>query len=138
MYTIEFQKRGLPHVHIILWLAKDGPLTSTDVHKLISAQLPDPSVDLIGYEAVTKFMMHGPCGDANPYCSCMVDGECSNNYPKEYCEKTVIMQNGHVKYARPDNGIGTIKNGVPLDNHHVVPHNVDLLVKYEAHINVES
>jgi hypothetical protein len=26
VYTIEFQKRGLPHAHIILWLEKDGLL----------------------------------------------------------------------------------------------------------------
>lgn len=137
VYTIEFQKCGLPHVHIILWLDKDGPLTPADIDRLISAQLPDPSIDKVGYEAVTAFMIHGPCGDANPFCSCMVNGECSKHYPKEYCDKTTILQNGHVRYARPQNGITVTKNKIPLDNRHVVPHNVDLLVKYEAHINVE-
>ena len=29
------------------------------------------------------------------------------------------------------------KNGIQLDNRFVVPHNLDLVVKYEAHINVE-
>lgn len=137
VYTIEFQKRGLPHVHIILWLDKSGPLTPADIDRLISAQLPDPSIDRVGYDAVAAFMMHGPCGDANPHCSCMVDGKCSKNYPKEYYEKTTILPNGHVRYARPKNDIIVAKNGISLDNWHVVPHNVDLLVKYEAHINVE-
>lgn len=59
------------------------------------------------------------------------------NYPKEYCEKTTILQNGHVRYARPNNGVTTEKNHIDLDNSFVVPHNVDLLVKYQAHINVE-
>lgn len=48
-----------------------------------------------------------------------------------------MLQNGHVRYARPNNGITTKKGGVDLDNQYVVPHNVDLVVKYEAHINVE-
>jgi hypothetical protein len=82
-------------------------------------------------------MIHGPCGSANPKCSCMVDGQCSKHYPKEYCEKTVILQNGHVRYARPNNGNTAKKNGVHLDNRFVVPHNVDLLIKYHAHINVK-
>lgn len=116
VYTIEFQKRGLPHVHIILWLDKNGPLTFADVDRLISAQLPDPSVDPIVYEAVSAFMIHGPCGAANPSCSCMVDGECSKYYPKEYCGKTTILQNGNVRYARPNNGITTNKNYIALDN----------------------
>jgi len=60
----------------------------------------------------------------------MVAGECSKSYPKEYCKKTTIMENGHVRYARP-------RNGINVDNRFVVPHNVDLLVKYQAHINVE-
>jgi hypothetical protein len=67
----------------------------------------------------------------------MVDGQCSKHYPKEYCEKTVILQNGHVRYARPNNGNTAKKNGVHLDNRFVVPHNVDLLIKYHAHINVK-
>lgn len=65
VYAIEFQKRGLPHVHIILWLDKTNPLTPDEIDKFISAQLPDPSIDLIGYEAVSTFMIHGPCGAAN-------------------------------------------------------------------------
>nr|AAQ56555.1 hypothetical protein OSJNBa0070J19.12 [Oryza sativa Japonica Group] len=102
VYTIEFQKRGLPHVHIILWLDKSGPLTPADIDRLISAQLPDPSIDRVGYDAVAAFMMHGPCGDANPHCSCMVDGKCSKNYPKEYSEKTTILPNGHVRCIAPN------------------------------------
>ncbi|KAJ1275408.1 hypothetical protein BS78_05G133500 [Paspalum vaginatum] len=137
VYTIEFQKRGLPHVHIIVWLDKNGPLTASNIDKLISAQLPDPTIDPVGYEAVKTFMIHGPCGAANPNCPCMVNGECSKHYPKEYSEKKTILQNGHVWYAHPDNGVVAEKNGIDLDNRFVVPHNVDLLVKYQAHIYVE-
>ena len=39
---------------------------------------------------------------------------------------TTMLQNGHVRYARPNNGRTTHKNGIDVDNRSVVPHNVDL------------
>uniref|UniRef100_A0A0A9DMA7 Helitron helicase-like domain-containing protein n=1 Tax=Arundo donax TaxID=35708 RepID=A0A0A9DMA7_ARUDO len=138
VYTIEFQKRGFPHVHLILWLRKDKPLDAEQIDAFISAQLPNPSIDLIGYEVVSKFMIHGPCGTLNPSSPCMADGACTKFYPKEFCNKTTVLPNGHFRYARPDNGITTEKNDVNINNRFVVPHNVDLLVKYQAHINVEA
>ncbi|XP_062233068.1 uncharacterized protein LOC133930433 [Phragmites australis] len=51
---------------------------------------------------------------------------------------TSVSSNGHVIYARPNNSITVQKNGVDIDNRFVVPHNVDLYVKYDTHINVES
>jgi hypothetical protein len=35
MYTIEWQKQGLPHAHILLWLQQK--LRPTDINHLISA-----------------------------------------------------------------------------------------------------
>jgi hypothetical protein len=29
-------------------------------------------------------MVHGPCGNANPKCSCMVDNKCTKRYRKEF------------------------------------------------------
>ncbi|KAK1370907.1 Helicase-like protein [Heracleum sosnowskyi] len=105
VYTIEFQKRGLPHAHIVLWMAEGDKLLSTeDIDTIISAELPDKETDAVGYEAVSQFMMHGPCGEANP---------------------------------RQNTGIIVERNKIHLDNRHVVPYNRGLLVKYQAHINVE-
>ena len=43
VYTIEFQKRGLPHTHMVLFLADaDKPRTAQDVDRLVSADIPDP------------------------------------------------------------------------------------------------
>jgi hypothetical protein len=138
VYTIEFQKRGLPHVHLILWLKKDKPLEVDKIDALISAQLPDPTTDIIGFEAVSRLMIHGPCGPLQPSSPCMNNGKCEKFYPKEFSQHTVVVPNNYVKYARPNNGITTHKKGVQVDNTFVVPHNVDLLVKYQAHINVEN
>ena len=41
LWVIEFQKRGLPHTHILLILDElDRPSTSSDIDNIISAQLP--------------------------------------------------------------------------------------------------
>jgi hypothetical protein len=43
VYTIEFQKRGLPHAHILVFL-EDGDkiLTPADIDTAIRAYWPDP------------------------------------------------------------------------------------------------
>ena len=83
-------------------------------------------------------MIHGPCGNLNTKSPCMSEGKCTKFYPKDFCEQTTILENGFTQYARPNNGITVNKNGVDIDNRFVVPHNVDLVVKYQAHINVEK
>ncbi|CAN1746380.1 ATP-dependent DNA helicase PIF1, partial [Linum perenne] len=136
--TFEFQKRGLPHAHIVIWLASsDKPNTVDKVDKIISAELPDPKCDPLGYDAVTKFMMHGPCGQDRPSSPCMKEGKCSKYYPKTYVHETTFDANGYVTYRRRQTGITTVKSGIPLDTLSVVPYNRDLLIKYQAHMNVE-
>ncbi|CAN1242016.1 ATP-dependent DNA helicase PIF1 [Linum perenne] len=136
MHTVEFQKRGLPHVHIVMWLAPEHkPTTLTRVDAIISAELPDPTIDPIGYDSVTKFMVHGPCGDARPSSPCMKDNKCSKFFPKPYASETTFDDNGYVTYRRRPTNISVVKSGEALDNAFVVPYNRDLVVKYQAHIN---
>lgn len=56
MYSIEWQKRGLPHVHILIWLKEK--LRSTQIDNLISAEIPDPTEDKELHDTVVKNMMH--------------------------------------------------------------------------------
>ncbi|GKE59681.1 helicase, partial [Tanacetum coccineum] len=63
VYVIEFQKRGLPHAHILLWLEEHAKCkTPSDIDDIISAELPSPTDDPEGFSAVSEFMLHGPCG----------------------------------------------------------------------------
>ncbi|KAH7657562.1 DNA helicase protein [Dioscorea alata] len=138
VYTVEFQKRGLPHVHILLWLEKEsGIMTASEIDKIVSAELPDKRSDPIGYDAVSSFMIHGPCGLANSQAPCMEHGKCKKFYPKAFRNSTTIDEDGFPQYRRRDLPASTSKNGIKLDNRFVVPHNVDLVVRYQAHINVE-
>jgi hypothetical protein len=42
---IDFQKRGLPHAHVLLMLDKESkPNTTDDYDKIISAEIPDITV----------------------------------------------------------------------------------------------
>ncbi len=63
IYTIEFQKRGLPHVHILVILAEnDKPRTESDIDCIISAEIPDALIDPELHATVKQCMLHGPCG----------------------------------------------------------------------------
>jgi hypothetical protein len=71
-HTNQFQKCGLPHSHILVWQVKNGdPLTPGDIDVDISAELPDPLLDPLGFSLVQEFMLHGPCGDNSQNSSCM-------------------------------------------------------------------
>jgi hypothetical protein len=136
VYTIEFHKRDLPHAHIIVWLKRDRPWDAAMVDTFISAQVPNPTTDSIVYDTISSFMVHGPCGPEVAYSPCITDAKYSKFYPKKLCEHTTILENRFAQYARPNNGL-VVKNGIDVDNRFIVPHNVDLVVKYQAHINVE-
>lgn len=79
VYVIEFQKRGLPHVHFLLIMKGGYKLTCPEQYDyLISAELPDKNKYPELYEMIVKHMMHGPCGVLNPKNVCMQDGACKN------------------------------------------------------------
>jgi hypothetical protein len=75
VYTVEFQKRGLPHAHILVWLDRvdrsgaegSSELPADFINEFISAELPDVRVDPLAYSLVKEFMIHGPCGRMNIY-----------------------------------------------------------------------
>ncbi|KAK1351310.1 hypothetical protein POM88_054474 [Heracleum sosnowskyi] len=138
VYTIEFQKCGLPHAHIVLWFAGgEKLLTPEHIDELICAEIPDEVTDPIGYKAVSQFMMHGPCGAANPKCPCMSKGRCTKYFPKPFRDETTMDNDGYALYRRRDTKRTVECNKILLDNRHVVPYHRGLFVKYQAHVNVE-
>ncbi|XP_071739617.1 uncharacterized protein [Rutidosis leptorrhynchoides] len=138
IYIIEFQKRGLPHVHMRIWLTHEYKCKSpSDIDELISAEIPSQIEDPAGYKVVTEYMLHGPCGGNNMDTPCIIDRKCSKHFPKPYYADTTIAEDGYANYRCRNNGIKVIKGKATLDNSFVVPYSRYLLLKYNAHINVE-
>ena len=78
--VIEFQKRGLPHAHIVLILDENSKIrTAEDVDNIVSAEIPDPQRYPQAYATVTRNMIHTPCGERlnNQAARCMTNGACS-------------------------------------------------------------
>ncbi len=84
VYTVEFQKRGLPHIHLIVFLHPDHKLrTPEDVDSLISAEFPDEATEPELFNLVRKHMVHTPC-ENDPDARCQVDGKCSKKFSKVF------------------------------------------------------
>ena len=125
-------------MHILLFLHPDDKHpTAIEIDRIISAEIPNWKKDPQAYIAVKQYMVHGPCGSINPSASCMIDNRCSKHFPKKFYSETTIDEDGLTIYRRKNNDRFVERNGVKLDNQFIVPHNIDLLVKYQAHINVE-
>lgn len=67
----------------------------------------------------------------------MKNGRCSKNYPKDFQHETSLDANGFALYRRRNNGRFVIKSNIKLDNRWIVPYNLPLLKRYQAHINIE-
>src|SRR4051812_17629280 len=99
MYTIEFQKRGLPHAHILIFLHPQSKYpTPSDIDNIICAEIPDPDVHPRLYALVKSNMMHGPCGVARTTSTCMKNGKCSKYFPKKFNEETIVDAEGYPLY----------------------------------------
>lgn len=134
VYVIEFQKRGLPHMHLLITLKHAYKIVIPEtVDKFISAEIPDATKNTRLHDIVMKNMIHGPCGDW-----CMVDGKCSKKFPKSYQNETVMDENGYPYYMRKNDGIVyNMLNGHTVDNRWTVPYCPKLLETFNCHMNVE-
>ncbi|XP_076047623.1 uncharacterized protein LOC143029092 [Oratosquilla oratoria] len=147
LYSIEWQKRGLPHVHILLWMKRK--VTENTVSSLISAEIPDKKKHPELYDIVTTNMIHGPCigyDESSVCCNGKKNdrGTCQKDFPKQ-CRSTIKFgNNGYPLYRRRavgEGGFSFVKKlkgqEVTIDNSWVVPYNPYLCLRFNSHINVE-
>ena len=147
MYAVEFQKRGLPHLHVLLILAKkDKLITIEDYDRVVSAEIPDKKKYPKLYALVIKHMIHGH----TKACMKHAGGFCKVFYPKPFTPVTIVDSDSYPRYKRRSprqGGAQIIKEWVSaegsmfyskkIDNSYVVPYNAGLLLRYNCHINVE-
>ncbi|XP_076047306.1 uncharacterized protein LOC143028827 [Oratosquilla oratoria] len=143
LYSIEWQKRGLPHVHILLWM--EYKVTAEFVDEIICAEIPDKEKEPRLYDC----MIHGPCigsDETNVCCKERLkkNGVCGKNFPKPSRNDILFGNNGYSQYRRRAPGEGDFtferkikEKTITVDNSWVVPYNPYLCLKYNAHINVE-
>ena len=149
MFTVEYQKRGLPHIHFLLFLTGRAQFDTIEkINQVISAEIPDPATDQELYDIVTRQLIHQPCGEHNTKAPCMKERngiwQCGKKFPKPYVEETLIEEDGYPEYRRRRDGI-TLQiphpsrkdETITMGNEWVVPYNPYLAWKYRAHINVE-
>jgi len=111
VYGIEFQKRGLSHVHILLIVASEDKLVCPeDIDKLISAEISDQTTDPLAYDTVMKFMIHGL------RVSYLINRKCSKLYRKRFCNQTTFDEHGFVLYRRRRNLQPVVVNGQEINN----------------------
>ncbi|KAL3084144.1 hypothetical protein niasHS_008613 [Heterodera schachtii] len=165
-YSLEHQKRGLPHVHFALILdwdrVRSGGVIMTPedyIGQYISAEIPEnpsgrsPEVTLRRqlYNTITTMNIH-TCSARR----CIVDGKCTKHFPRPFSYDNVYSENAYPRYRRrptaptekaaaenPDNYGQAFqykdKSGkmIRVDNRQVVPFNTFLSAKYKSHINTE-
>jgi hypothetical protein len=158
-HCIEFQKRGFPHAHILIWL-KLKHADPTLIDKMICAEIPNEFIEVpddsnpsatkrVKNPLFTKVtsssgMLHGPCGHHDPSCSCMRNGFCKSHFPKDYVGTTEMNEDGYPRYKRraPEEG-GNVFETYRKNKKHVftnadvVPYSKYLTQLFDCHINVE-
>ncbi|XP_055845576.1 uncharacterized protein LOC129915415 [Episyrphus balteatus] len=138
VYVIEFQKRGLPHAHVLFMVRDEDKLRDKErIDAVVSSEIPDSQKNPRLFNIVMQCMVHGPCGVLNMNSPCMRDGQCSKGYPKSFANETNMNVNGYPIYRRRDNGRSVLVGSHEVDNRWIVPYNAFLTLKYQAHINVE-
>jgi Helitron helicase-like domain at N-terminus len=129
IHSIEFQKCGLLHTHILCKFEHDCT-HPRNINSIVSAEMPAEPND---QELVRKLMLHRhPSAQSPPsqYCQ-RVDKEtgqctCHFRYPQRLQGTTTIDSEGRVHYWRWKPG-----------DEWVVPHCLPLLKKFQCHINLK-
>ena len=60
--AIEFQKRGLPHAHILLMMADKHKIkTPAQIDRCIEARIPNPKTQILENKTIVAHNIHRPC-----------------------------------------------------------------------------
>lgn len=107
IWTIEYQKCGLSHIHCLLFLSAENDYTNRDlIDRTVWAELPDEILDPNATlsELVKTHMIYGLCGHIDPQCVYMKDKNVGRgrkgkaDYPKQFQEETSVQEDGYLLY----------------------------------------
>ena len=113
VHVFEFQKKGLPHAHMLIILDEDDKLQNLeDFDWVVKAEIPRKEEHSELYKVVLKHMIHGPSKVQNPKLPCLKNGQCKKGYPKPFLPKTYQGNHSYPVYKQCDTN-----NHVPLNDH---------------------
>ncbi|GFW42941.1 uncharacterized protein LOC104236095 [Trichonephila clavipes] len=142
MYSVEWQKRGLPHENTLIWFC--NKITSNEIDDVICTEIPEAKIDKDLHEVVIKNMIQGPCGILNSNSPCIIDGKYYKRYPRALISNTVTGTDRYPLYRRRSAEEGgksaTIKmrnRSIKIGNQWVFPYSPLLSKTCKAQINVE-
>lgn len=133
LHIIEFQKRGLPHAHMLLMHDDDVPKTPEEIDNVICAEIPSPETSPRLHKNMIAYKIHGPKHDSTA--RCMEGGNCTKFFPKDFA--VTVITSGFPVYRRIEGPKYKVNGVEGVDNQLVVPYNSYLTLKYNCHINVE-
>nr|GEW85791.1 DNA helicase [Tanacetum cinerariifolium] len=150
LYTFEFQKRGLPHCHTLVWVdAKDKIRHAPEIDIHIPVELPDPETDPDAYRVVSEMMVHGPGGLEDSEAVCMKEEKYGKKFPKKYNHHTIFRRKRLRTYkiaaqiVRPVGEPLSVADNAPIkrdeiqnfiDGRYICPHEACWrIIKYEIH-----
>ena len=146
MSTVEFQYRGLPHIHMLLVFdADDATLSEESIDDLVCCEIPGEhtAAQRSLREKVLQHMVHNDC-QANRGCKCCErTGSCRWNFPKSWNERTHWSETSlypNYRRRREIEGGGewpVAIDGRVITNQWIAGYNAWLLEKYDCHLNVE-
>ncbi|KAL3121265.1 hypothetical protein niasHT_008247 [Heterodera trifolii] len=104
-YSVEHQKRGMPHIHMLLILERGVRIdTAQQVDEYVSARIPTlpPSSDQSPeahqqrrlWHYVTSMMLH----DCNA--ACLEGSRCRKHFPKPFSDRTELSEVRYTNYVR--------------------------------------
>jgi hypothetical protein len=109
IYTVKYQKKGLPHAHIIIFLAGGHTFSEPEtIDNLIRAELPNRALDPDGSltEIVKQVMVHNLYKPLKPRAICIKKAHtnapltCFKRFPKPFANKTIVNSDDYPKYRR--------------------------------------
>jgi hypothetical protein len=109
IYIIKYQKKGLPHVYIIIFFADGHAFSEPEIiDNLIRAELPDRILDFNRslIEIVKQVMVHSLYKSLKSGAICMKKAytnillTCSKRFPKFFANKIIINKNSYPEYRR--------------------------------------
>ena len=130
VHSIKFQKRGLPHMHLLSLFPCHIPSTAADIDSLIWASWPDPKCKPVLFDMVKHCMVYGLCGRMFLHAPCMRNGKCSKGFPKPFQSVTVMWTEGYLIYARPHDSRAYDIRTFHANNRWIVHYNPYLLMRY--------